>query len=73
MDKLEKFSLGNFSKMFLCTLRETEGWGDMESRVIRFTSIPLMRKRKMRRDLPEDVGEDHQLMSFSEALSWGGR
>ena len=44
----------------------------MESRVIHFTSITLMRKKR-RKALRVAVGEDPQLTSSSEALSWEGR
>lgn len=53
--------------------RGTGGSPVTESRVSHFTSITLMRKRKMRKGLHAAVGEDPQLMSSSEALSWGGR
>lgn len=53
--------------------RVTEGRADMENRVIHFTSITLMRKRKTRKGLLAVDGEDPRLTSSLEALSWGGR
>ena len=57
----------------LLTFRGTGGSLIMVSTVSHFTNITLTRKKKMKRGLHAAVGEDPQLMSSSEALSWGGR
>lgn len=53
--------------------RATGGRSDTESRVVRFTSITLTRKRRMKKGLHAAAEEDPQSMSSSEARSLGGR